>query len=462
MMNWQQLFDNRRLSHFRKEEIQSTSPERNAFQRDFDRIVFSSAFRRLQNKTQVFPLPGAVFIHNRLTHSLEVASVGRSLGKMVGEKIAEKYNADEEFTEFYKYDLANVIAAACLAHDIGNPPFGHYGEYAIRNFFKSLQGAQRQKFETELSLNQQRDFEYFEGNSNTFRLLSQAQSHSTSTFDLTITTLAAIVKYPCDAVSGFNKNTVNIATKKSGWFDAEKESYQLIAKKLGIPATSEHATVYTRHPYVFLTEAADDICYRVIDMEDAHRLGIVSIEKICDMFLPFFKSNSKYFSLDKIERKLKTIEDDNQKMQYLRAVWIGNMTNQMADIFMENETALLEGMVQKSLLELLPEEQLKLLHEINHFSVKYIYNYKPVVEIEIAGFKVLDELLKLFVSAVMQPSELKSKKLFLLIPKQFKVGEDGNSLYDNLMGITDFISGMTDLYAVDLYKKMKGIEIAKL
>src|SRR3984885_3627872 len=166
IMNWQQLYSPLRTGASVPSST-SADPARTSFLRDYDRIIFSSAFRRLQNKTQVFPLPGPVFVHNRLTHSLEVASVGRSLGKAVGDALAAKYgDKGEEFREFYKYELPSVIAAACLAHDIGNPPFGHSGEDAIRSYFRGLGGEAAARFSGELSLNQQRDFTYFEGNAN--------------------------------------------------------------------------------------------------------------------------------------------------------------------------------------------------------------------------------------------------------------------------------------------------------
>ncbi|HXO76289.1 MAG TPA: dNTP triphosphohydrolase, partial [Puia sp.] len=285
-MNWQQLYSPLRTgsaSAAIKGVPGSDGPDgvvRTSFLRDYDRIIFSSAFRRLQNKTQVFPLPGPVFVHNRLTHSLEVASVGRSLGKAIGDAIGDKYaGIGEDFKEFYKYELPSVIAAGCLAHDIGNPPFGHSGEDAIRNFFRELTGEGKRRFETELSPNQQRDFLYFEGNANAFRTLTHNfNERALGGFRLTYATLASIVKYPSDSEHGFNKQ--RLITKKSGFFDSEINTYKTIAKELGIPQVESGKNVFARHPFVYLVEAADDICYRVIDFEDAHRLNIISIETI--------------------------------------------------------------------------------------------------------------------------------------------------------------------------------------
>src|SRR5579871_4628985 len=288
-MDWKSLYTAQRTGGSKRTNA-STDVVRNSFQRDYDRIIFSSAFRRLQNKTQVFPLPGAIFVHNRLTHSLEVASVGRSLGKAVGEMIAAKYPSEgDEFTEFYRHELASVIASACLAHDIGNPPFGHSGEDAIRSFFTSLEGDTRKIIHDALNPNQVRDFEFFEGNSNAFRTLTHSFNEpEPGGYKLTYTTLASLVKYPCSSAEGFNKKSGLIATKKSGFFASEKDIYDKIASQLNIPKIAGYEQVYARHPFVYLTEAADDICYRVIDLEDAHRLHIISLETFMDMFLPFF------------------------------------------------------------------------------------------------------------------------------------------------------------------------------
>lgn len=459
-MNWQRLFSPQRLTELSQTKETHNSGHRNEYLKDYDRIIFSSAFRRLQNKTQVFPLPGSVFVHNRLTHSLEVACVGRSLGKTVGEKIADKYKGeDKDFEEFYKYDLSNVIAAACLAHDIGNPPFGHSGEEAIRSYFEELKGEQKTIFTTQLNTNQQKDFEKFEGNSNALRVLTQFLDEASSPFNLTITTLAAIIKYPSDSSSGFNKNSGWISTKKSGFFDGEIELYKMIAKELGI--IQYDVNVYARHPFVFLTEAADDICYRIIDIEDAHRLGIVSLDRVMDLFMPFFEKNTNY-SIEKIYNKLNNFKDDNHKVQYLRAVWIGIMIENVASIFMDKEEELLNGSLQKSLLDLLPDEDRKRIKEIDLFSVEKIYNHKTVIEKEIAGHEVLGKLLTDFTNAIFYPDLSQSKRLLKLIPEQYGIYIKTRSLYVNIQSVVDYISGMTDVYALDLYKKIMGIELSKV
>jgi dGTPase len=458
-MNWASLYTTQRTGDT---AVKNTYDRmRNSFQRDYDRIIFSSAFRRLQNKTQVFPLPGAIFVHNRLTHSLEVASVGRSLGKAVGEQIAARYEHEgSTFVEFYRHELASVIASACLAHDIGNPPFGHSGEDAIRAFFTGLQGDERAMVHNAMSTERLRDFEFFEGNSNALRTLTHSFNEpEPGGYKLTFTTLAALVKYPCSSISGFNKGTGLIATKKSGFFDTEATTYRQIADALQIPLKPGHTDVYARHPFVYLTEAADDICYRVIDLEDAHRLHIITYNTFRDMFLPFFDEGKEHNSRAYLEQKLAGINDDNQKVQYIRARWIGLMIEKLAAVFMGQEEALLAGTLEKDLLKCLPATDRKLIDDINAFSVAHIYNYRTVVEIEIAGYNVIGGLLREFVHAVLHPGLPKSAKILKLVSPQFSLAGD---MYSKIQSLVDFISGMTDLYAIDIYRKITGITIPEI
>ncbi len=457
MMQWQQLFSSRRSGSTHKTNS-SFQQVRTSFVRDYDRLIFSSAFRRLQNKTQVFPLPGAVFVHNRLTHSLEVSSVGRSLGKVIGDAIADKYKGeDETFKEFYKYELPSVIAAGCLAHDIGNPPFGHSGEDAIRIFFRELQGEVATRFTNELSPVQQRDLQYFEGNANAFRTLTHSFNEDRAGgFQLTYATLASIIKYPCDSLAGFStEKPKKLVAKKSGFFSTETATYQHLAQELQIPRLSEDQLIYARHPFVFLVEAADDICYRIIDFEDAHRLDIISIEKIASLFLAFFDKENDYEAREKVEKTFNSIKDDNKKIQFLRARVINLLVQKMAVIFMQQEEALLAGTLNQSLIDLLPADQSAIIKAIDKYSYNNIYNHRSVVEIELAGYTVIGYLLKEFVYAVINPDSAKSKKLLQLIPQQFGVTPN-NELFGNLQGITDYIAGMTDLYALELYHKMTG------
>jgi dGTPase len=453
-MNWQTLFSNKRLG---AEHRNAHENFRTDYMRDYDRLIFSSQFRRLQNKTQVFPLPGAVFVHNRLTHSLEVASVGRSLGRAIGEKIVDKYENEmnQEAIAFYKFELSAVVMTACIAHDIGNPPFGHSGEEAIRTYFSELEGEKLEFLSKNLSENQFNDFKWFEGNANAFRILTTIFNQNN--LNLTYATLASIIKYPADSTSGFKKKSF-ISAKKSGFFDAEVEFYRSIAAELNINALNEEKTVFARHPFVFLVEAADDICYRIIDLEDAHRLNIITIQEARDLLEPFFENQEGKKS---IKEKVDTIVDDKQKLAFLRAMLIGKLVAKCTEIFFEYEDQLLNGSLNKPLIDLLDEKTNTLINKIDEVSVKKIYNDKSVVEIEIAGYHVIGGLLKEFVSAVLKPDSSKSKKLLQLIPSQYGI-KKGGDVYPNILAVVDFISGMTDLFAIDLYRKITGIQIPQL
>ena len=453
-MNWQTLFSNKRLG---AEHRNAQENFRTDYMRDYDRLIFSSQFRRLQNKTQVFPLPGAVFVHNRLTHSLEVASVGRSLGKAIGEKIVEKHGniLDQEAIEFYKFELSAVVMTACIAHDIGNPPFGHSGEEAIRTYFRELEGEKLSFLTEKLTENQFNDFKYFEGNANAFRILTTIFNQSN--LNLTYATLASIIKYPADSTNGFKKKSF-ISAKKSGFFDAEVDFYKRITNELNINTLNEEKTVFARHPFVYLVEAADDICYRIIDLEDAHRLNIISIQEARNLLEPFFETRE---GKPPISASVDAIEDDKQKLSFLRAMLIGKLVAKCTEVFFEYESQLLDGSLNKPLIDLLDEKTIALIDKIDEISVKKIYNHKSVIEIEIAGYHIIGGLLKEFVSAVLQPDTTKAKKLLQLIPSQYGIAKGGD-VYPNILAVVDFISGMTDLFAIDLYRKITGIQIPQL
>ncbi|MBS1630137.1 MAG: dNTP triphosphohydrolase [Bacteroidetes bacterium] len=461
-MNWESLYSTRRSGDKPRQEA-NPDTARNSFIRDYDRIIFSSAFRRLQNKTQVFPLPGAVFVHNRLTHSLEVASVGRSLGKSVGDALAGKrFRNEEPHASFYRHELHSVIASACLAHDIGNPPFGHSGEDAIRSFFLELPPQQRRQLEDQLSPNQLADFDRFEGNANAFRTLTHHFNESEpGGYKLTYATLASIVKYPCISAEGFNKKTGRISLKKSGFFDTERECFRQLSETLNIPGLPGFQDAWARHPFVFLVEAADDVCYRIIDLEDTHRLGILSLQGFKDLFLPFFEQEqTPYNSLDYLQQKLHTIKDENQQVQFIRAKWIGLMVHKLSQVFQEREAELLAGSLEHSLTDCLTEDIQQLLRRVGDYSTEHVYRNKAVLEIEVAGFHIMGGLLRAFTDAVMQPKLQRSQKLLDLMPRQFPV--QSGSLYLDLQSVVDFIAGMTDLYALDLYRKITGISIPEL
>lgn len=453
MVDLNQIYSSKRLGK------NDSSDSRSEYQRDFDRIIFSSSFRRLQNKTQVFPLPGSVFVHNRLTHSLEVASVGRSLGSLSGEFIVNKYKnkLTKESRQFFKHNLYNVISSACLCHDIGNPAFGHSGEDAIASFFERNQERLKPKFTTE----QWTDFIHFEGNANAMRILTQKQPGKTeASLGLTFATLASIAKYPCESIA---RNKRILHRKKFGFFQSEKNTFKTIASQTQMIEESENPFVYKRHPFVWLVEAADDICYNIIDLEDSHRLGIIDHDK-CVALLKSLIEAFDGSSIDKVNDRLEGIKNQNEKIAYLRAKAIGQLIKESAAAYEENFDLILEGKLDKPLLKCVKERNDaavgQILGEIEDFSVKYIYNHHSVVEIENAGYNVMYELLSHFAEPILKSSETRSKseqKAVMLIPDQFLYEKESD--YNKVIGVLDFVSGMTDNYATELYRRIKGIEI---
>lgn len=444
---------NHLYTHLRTGNHSALSASRTDFQRDFDRIIFSSAFRRLQNKTQVFPLPGSVFVHNRLTHSLEVSSVGRSLGSMAGEFLAEQFtnDLDDNAKLFYQYNLSNVIAAACLCHDVGNPAFGHSGEDAIASYFEKNESDLKQKF----SDKEWSDLINFEGNANAIRVLTHQQNgKDVGGTQLTLTTLASIAKYPCEAIA---KKKGVIHRKKFGFFQTEKETFKEIAENTGLITENTDPLIFKRHPFVWLVEAADDICYNIIDMEDAHRLGIVSTADCENLFIDLIRSENQ--NTDRVEEKLKFITNANERISYLRAKVINALINQSLHLFKNNLDKILNGTLDTALLDIYRNENPS-LQEIESFSVSKIYNHKAVIEIENAGYNVMYELLNHFIPSVLKPKDAQKsydKMALKLLPVQF-IYSNGTD-YEKVLGVLDFVSGMTDNYATDLYRKIKGIDI---
>lgn len=454
MNDWSSCISHRRFGY----DDVSNQNIRSEFIRDYDRLIFSSAFRRLQNKTQVFPLPGNVFVHNRLTHSLEVSSVGRSLGSIVGKVISEdkEISAKDEVSAFYRYDLSGVIASACLAHDLGNPAFGHSGEKAISNYFihhKDLM-IEGKKLSSYFDRIQWADLCNFEGNANALRQLTQKfRGKMEGGHRLTYLTLASVIKYPCDSVS-INKDKVWL--KKYGYFQSEKGIFEEIMQLFHLNRGQE----FVRHPFVFLVEAADDICYRIIDMEDAHRIGILSNAEITEAFLNLIKSlEVRKLELSKLKSTMYQLDDDNERVAYLRAKCINILVRRAADVFLENKLSILEGTFNYTLLDLVASS-CPALDEIEKISIKKIYNHPSVIEVEIAGYNVMSEILNLFVQAVLtENTSALQRKSLLLVPNQYAWFNDSSDPYTKVMGILDYVSGMTDGFATELYRKMKGIEI---
>jgi dGTPase len=455
-MNWNNISSGIRTG------VSIDTPEiRTDYQRDFDRLVFSSAFRRLQNKTQIFPLPGSTFVHNRLTHSLEVASVGRSLGKLIGSELIKRKDINSENEEFYKHELQNVIASACLAHDIGNPSFGHSGEKAISNYFieKSSQIIEGSiVLKDYFNTTEWNDLISFEGNANSFRILTNHfKGKSFGGYRLTYSTLASMLKYPCES-SAIDRNFVN--TKKFSVFQADKYWATEILNTLNVPKISEGPLVFKRHPFVYLTEAADDICYRIVDFEDAQRLHILPHNKVAVLFLDLIQSIGRNNdNIDSIKDTQNKICDKNEKIAYLRAKCINALTLETADLYLNKSEEIIGGEYNNGLLDDLTKSN-KVLAEIEEISINEIYNHDSVVELEIAGYRIMSDLLSLFVPAILKKMpEHKDEKIIRLLPKQFQSDNVGN--YDKVLSILDYLSGMTDPFAFELYRKLFGIEIPK-
>ncbi len=436
-MNWKDLISAKR---FGMEEYHQQRPDnRSEFQRDYDRIIFSAPFRRLQNKTQVFPLPGSVFVHNRLTHSLEVSSVGRSLGSNVSNELLTRH--PDLANNSYISELGAIVSAACLAHDMGNPPFGHSGEKAISTFFSEGQGIY---LRDKMSEAEWEDVIHFEGNANALRLLShQFIGRRKGGFALTYTTLASVVKYPFSSKLAGDK-------LKFGFFVSEESDYRRIAEELGILKMQESPLRYARHPLVYLVEAADDICYELMDIEDAHKLHILSTDETIALFMNYFSDEKK----EHVNKTLKIVSDINEQIAYLRASVIGNLIKECTRVFVDHEEEFLSGTFNKSLID----NMSPLLHDAYQKSVKLsysrIYKNNSVVDIELAGFKIIGTLLDLLTEAVMNPEKKYSQLLINRISDQYDVS--ASSTYGKIQAVIDYISGMTDVYAVDLYRKING------
>ena len=439
-MIWQQLLNSNRYGSDISTN-KSTDLTRTDFQRDYDRIIFSSPFRRLQNKTQVFPLPGGIFVHNRLTHSLEVSSVGRSLGNNVLTLLYSSFSTEEKQIVS---QLPTVISAACLAHDLGNPPFGHSGEEAIRKYFTDNELFYKDRFDSwEWS-----DLVRFEGNANALRLLThQFNGRRVGGYRLSYAVLASILKYPYSSLT--NK-------KKYGYFKAESDVFSSIATTTGL--VHDESGEFCRHPLVYLVEAADDICYQIMDIEDAHKLGILSNQQTIELYTNFFDEDSDRVK-NNIQETLSEVTDPNEQVAYLRAIVISKLVEKCSEIFVTNYKSIMDGERVSPLIDSLTGAPSRAMETIKQVAVSKVYNHRKVVEIEIAGYQIISSLLSIFCQAILNPKTGHSKKVIQLIPEQFiSTGSD----YEKVLSILDFVSGMTDIYALETYRLIKGINLPTL
>lgn len=442
-MNWQQLITNKRLGQ------ESRHPERNddrtEFKRDYDRLIFSAPFRRLQNKTQVFPLPGSIFVHNRMTHSLEVACVGMSLGNDVAAELTRKH---PELKDSLFQEIGQIVSTACLAHDMGNPPFGHSGEKAIQTFFTEGNGT---FLKDRVSKEFWSDITHFEGNANAFRLLTHKfKGRRLGGFVLTYSTLASIVKYPFSSEACGKHG-------KFGFFHSERNSYRKIADEMGIKRISEEdeAVKYARHPLVYLVEAADDICYEIMDIEDSHKLKILSFEETERLLLGFFDETAQNRIRERIAEEQLT--DDNEKVVYMRARVIGLLEKECVNAFVRHEDEILDGTFTGCLIDRISELPKTAYRNCEEVSKIKIYRSKPVLDVELSGYKIMETLMEQMIEAAVYPERYYSQQLIGRVSSQYDI--DSTDLETRIIAVLDYISGMTDIYALDIYQKINGISL---
>lgn len=433
-MNWKQLLVPYRTGS-KGPEIQK---HRSTFEQDFDRIIFSHPFRKLQDKTQVFPLPEEDFVHTRLTHSLEVSSVGRSLGRLAGQEILSNQPELSE-SGLSSHDFGVIVAAASLAHDIGNPPFGHSGEGAISEYFKSAGGM---FFQSHVSPAEWSDLTNFEGNAQGFRLLNAKSMR------LTYPVLGAFTKYP--RKSSLKVSTARRSQKKFGIYESEIEVFKNVARQFDLNSLGKES--WCRHPLAFLVEAADDICYHIIDLEDGCTLGLIDEETTAALLIEIV---GKDFDKEKYNQ----IPTRRERIGMLRAMAINKLVSQATEVFLDNEKGILEGSFDKALIDLC--ESSKTLEQIIDVSIKKLYRSRKVLEIEAAGFEVIGGLIDQFSKALFNvhygsPTS-REKALWRLIPEYHQIQTNDASIYMMLRNCLDYISGMTDSYAISLYRKIHGM-----
>ena len=444
MMYWEQLLSLKRFGDTAKRLRAQQDETRLGFEVDFDRIIFSSAFRSLQDKTQVIPLSETDFVHTRLTHSLEVSVVGRTLGRRVGKAVLERHPKLQELGYTFN-DFGAIVAAAAVMHDIGNPPFGHSGEKAIGEYFKNGGGL---KYKKDLTEKEYQDLIDFEGNANGFKILTESKEGVQGGLRLSYATLGAFMKYPKESLP--KKPTSHIADKKYGFFQSEKEAFMDVVTDLGLKkkSTSEDLGFY-RHPLAYLVEAADDICYTIIDFEDGINLGLIEEEFALEYLIKLVK--------DSIDiKKYHSLQFKKDRISYLRALAINTLINEAVTIFLENEAVILSGEFDKSLLDKCKYEAQ--INDILKISISKIYKSQEVVEKEVAGYKIIADLLEVFVTALNNyhlGKETNYDKLLLnLLPSEFK--SESKNLYTRIMSICTYVSRMSDSYAIRMHKKIQG------
>ena len=442
-MDWKELISNKRF-HGQGHTTQAHE-ERSEFKRDYDRLVFSAPFRRMQNKTQVFPLPGSVFVHNRLTHSLEVATVGQSLGSDIARRLTVTH---PELRYSLFEEIGTIVSTACLAHDMGNPPFGHSGEKAIQTYFTEGKGQVLKDMVTPAFWD---DITHFEGNANAFRILTHRfRGRRDGGFCMTFSTLASIVKYPYVSSAAGEHG-------KFGFFQSELPYYQQIASELGIRRLSAPGDPlrYARHPLVYLVEAADDICYEIMDIEDSHKLKVITYDEAAGALLGFFDDKER----ERLRKRIadEGITDENEQIVFLRACVVGKLEHLCVDAFVSNEEKILDGTFQGSLISHIEPDARAAYQRCEALSYDRIYNSKPVLDVELGGYNIMETLMDRLIEAAMNPGRFQSKQLMRRVSSQYDIGSE--DLQTRVMAVIDYISGMTDVYALDIYQKLLGISL---
>jgi len=443
-MHWEQLLSLKRFGDTNKRIRKEQDETRLGFEVDYDRIIFSSEFRSLQDKTQVVPLSKTDFVHTRLTHSLEVSVVGRSLGRKVGKLLLQKHPHLENVHGYKMNDFGAIVAAAALAHDIGNPPFGHSGENAIGAYFKNGEGA---KFKTQLADKEYQDLCDFEGNANGFKILTESRAGKTGGLRLSYATLGAFMKYPKESLP--KKPTSHIVDKKYGFFQSEKDMFMEVAQELGLISRSNEHVNYNRHPLAYLVEAADDICYTIIDFEDGINLGLIDEDYALEYLINLVKGKI-------ITENYNTLSTKQERVSYLRALAISTLIDEAVTIFMKHEEAILSGEFETALLDV--SQYKAQIADIIQLSIKNVYRSKEVIDKEIAGYEILNQLLNTygrlahhcFINRTSDYDHL----LLNLLPETVNLQQE--SLYDNLLSVCLYISKLSDTNAMLLHQKLKG------
>ncbi len=449
-MDWEQLLSLRRFGDKGKRLRKEQNETRLGFEVDYDRIIFSSAFRSLQDKTQVIPMPISVgskkdFVHTRLTHSLEVSVVGRSLGRIAGQQILTKYPFLSEVHGYQFNDFGAIVAAAALAHDIGNPPFGHSGEKAIGNYFTQGSG---KKYRDVLSDVEYQDLIDFEGNANGFKLLTESREGVPGGLRLSYATLGTFMKYPKASLP--KKPSRHIADKKFGYFQSEKDFFLEVAEEIGlVPNLNAPGTAFFRHPLTYLVEAADDICYTIIDFEDGINLGLVPEEYALEYLINLVKGNIN-------TQKYNAMTSSSDRLSYLRALAINTLIGDAVEVFVANEDKILEGNFDAALLD--KGKYKAQVDDIIKLSVERIYQSTEVIDKELAGYRILSDLLEMYTTALVNIKEGRDtnydRLLVKSLPEMYR--KTDVDIYTILLGTSCFVASLSDSAAVHIHDKLTG------